>query len=105
MHGIGIGFIHYLFILAFALPYEVDVYLIEWPYVAMQMSLMAPYPEDCVPAIARCLRYHGHTDLNVDLIEGTVDTRGATDSTHTDRSTTHGGHTDQRDGSRGGGSG
>jgi hypothetical protein len=37
VHGIGIGFAHYLaFILQ--LPKELDVYLLEWPHVAMQVK-------------------------------------------------------------------
>ena len=38
VHGIGIGFAHYIQFLAM-LPTEVDIYLLEWPYVAMQVSL------------------------------------------------------------------
>ena len=37
VHGIGIGFAHYIQFLAM-LPTEVDIYLLEWPYVAMQVS-------------------------------------------------------------------
>ena len=36
VHGLGIGFAHYLALIA-ALPTEVDVFLVEWPYVTMQM--------------------------------------------------------------------
>ena len=36
VHGIGIGFAHYLALIA-VLPTEVDVFLVEWPYITMQM--------------------------------------------------------------------
>lgn len=38
IHGIGIGFTHYLASLI-SLPTEVDVYLVEWPHVAMQVRV------------------------------------------------------------------
>lgn len=37
IHGIGIGFAHYLGLMC-NFPTEVDVYLLEWPHVAMQMA-------------------------------------------------------------------
>ena len=37
VHGIGIGYAHYLYFIT-TLPSEIDVYLIEWPHVAMQVS-------------------------------------------------------------------
>lgn len=36
VHGIGIGFAHYLAHIS-TFPSEVDVYLVEWPHVAMQV--------------------------------------------------------------------
>ena len=36
VHGIGIGYAHYLAFIS-SLPPEIDVYLIEWPHVAMQV--------------------------------------------------------------------
>jgi hypothetical protein len=47
IHGIGIGFPHYLgLILSF--PDDVDVYLVEWPHVAMQFSSSVPTIDDTV---------------------------------------------------------
>lgn len=40
VHGIGIGFLNYLPLLA-RLPRDRDVYLVEWPHVAMQVSFPA----------------------------------------------------------------
>lgn len=37
VHGIGIGFGHYLAFISM-LPREIDVYLVEWPHVAMQVT-------------------------------------------------------------------
>eukprot|EP01034_Spumella_vulgaris_P034403 gene34403-42430_t len=45
VHGIGIGYPHYFSLVA-SLPTDVDVYLIEWPNVAMQMSSAGPTPSD-----------------------------------------------------------
>jgi pimeloyl-ACP methyl ester carboxylesterase len=48
IHGIGVGFIHYLGILLM-LPEDVDVFLVEWPGVSMQMSTLVPTAEtSCV---------------------------------------------------------
>ena len=37
VHGIGIGFAHYMGLLHL-FPTDVDIYLLEWPHVAMQMA-------------------------------------------------------------------
>lgn len=51
IHGIGIGFPHYLgLILSF--PEDVDVYLVEWPHVAMQLTASVPTIDDTVQVIA-----------------------------------------------------
>ena len=42
VHGIGIGFAHYLLVLA-ALPADVDIYLLEWPHVSMQLSSLVSW--------------------------------------------------------------
>lgn len=59
MHGIGIGFAHYIGILL-SLPRDVDVFLIEWPYVAMQMSTNAPTAEESIACIDNVLDYFHH---------------------------------------------
>lgn len=41
IHGIGIGFAHYLLTILH-LPDDVDVYLVEWPHVAMQLRSTVP---------------------------------------------------------------
>lgn len=41
VHGIGIGFPHYLGMIL-SLPEEADVYLVEWPHVAMQFTSSVP---------------------------------------------------------------
>ncbi len=60
IHGIGIGYPHYLGLVA-ALPTDVDVYLVEWPNVAMQMSATGPTPDECIEAIVKLFAAHGHT--------------------------------------------
>jgi pimeloyl-ACP methyl ester carboxylesterase len=59
IHGIGTGFAHYItFISKF--PYDVDIFLIEWPYVAMQMTTTAPSAEESVSSIVSVLNHYGH---------------------------------------------
>lgn len=59
IHGIGIGFPHYLgLILSF--PQDCDVYLVEWPHVAMQFSYSVPTIDDTVGTITRVLRDDRH---------------------------------------------
>ena len=59
VHGIGIGFLPYL-ALIFGLPTEVDVFLVEWPHVAMQMTVRGPTVEESVSSIVRVLDDHHH---------------------------------------------
>lgn len=59
VHGIGIGFAHYLVIIAF-LPHDRDVFLVEWPYVAMQMATKGPTPEESVAAVVSILQHNHH---------------------------------------------
>jgi hypothetical protein len=54
IHGIGIGFAHYLGLLN-SFPTEVDVYLLEWPHVAMQMSSDVPTVNETVDTLLRVL--------------------------------------------------
>jgi hypothetical protein len=49
IHGIGIGFPHYLGLIL-SLPDESDIYLVEWPHVAMQFT-------SSVPTIDHTVRY------------------------------------------------
>ena len=53
-HGIGIGFAHYMSLIAL-LPKDVDVYLIEWPHVAMQLNSNAPSSLECVTILLSML--------------------------------------------------
>jgi len=59
VHGIGIGFAHYL-PLIWGLPYDRDVFLVEWPYVAMQMHAQGPSPVESVAAVTSCLAHYEH---------------------------------------------
>ena len=59
IHGIGIGFAHYLGLLH-AFPTDVDVYLLEWPHVAMQMATDVPSVEETVDTLVRVLDDGGH---------------------------------------------
>ena len=54
IHGIGIGFPHYLGLIM-SFPEEADVYLVEWPHVAMQFTAAVPKIEDTVDTITRFL--------------------------------------------------
>jgi len=54
IHGIGIGFAHYLGLLN-SFPREVDVYLLEWPHVAMQMATDVPTVNETVATLLRVL--------------------------------------------------
>lgn len=55
VHGIGIGFTHYLGLLCM-LDKRVDTYLVEWPYVAMQMTIAAPNPQTSVELLLYAMR-------------------------------------------------
>lgn len=59
IHGIGIGFAHYLSLIS-ALPIDVDVYLLEWPHVAMQMTTAVPSIQETVSILIAVLQDHGH---------------------------------------------
>jgi len=59
VHGIGIGFLPYM-VLIIGLPTEVDVFLVEWPHVAMQMTVRGPTVEESVSSIVRLLDDHHH---------------------------------------------
>eukprot|EP01039_Chlorochromonas_danica_P010505 gene10505-11636_t len=59
VHGIGIGFAHYL-ALIYTFPREVDVFLVEWPYVAMQMSTQGPRIDQSVRNVVDTLDTFGH---------------------------------------------
>ena len=59
IHGIGVGFLPYM-ALIFTLPTEVDVFLVEWPHVAMKMTVRGPTVEESVSSIVRLLDDHQH---------------------------------------------
>lgn len=59
IHGLGIGFTHYLNLLV-NLPTDVDVYLLEWPHVSMQLTTKVPKMEDTTRIINSALDAHGH---------------------------------------------
>ena len=60
VHGIGIGFLHYLLLLA-RLPRGSDVYLVEWPHVCMQVVERVAPIDTTVQDLAMLLRADGHT--------------------------------------------
>ncbi|KAJ3017721.1 hypothetical protein HKX48_003413 [Thoreauomyces humboldtii] len=62
IHGIGIGLVHYAPLLA-GLPRDVDVFLLDWPHVSMQIrtaETIAAIP-DTVAGMASMLESHGHS--------------------------------------------
>lgn len=59
VHGIGIGFVHYLATII-QLPAEVDVYLVEWPHVAHQITTSVPTAEETVTSLCGVLDADGH---------------------------------------------
>mmetsp|Transcript_12838 Transcript_12838/g.12916 ORF Transcript_12838/g.12916 Transcript_12838/m.12916 type:complete len:293 (+) Transcript_12838:185-1063(+) len=59
VHGIGIGFAHYLGVIL-SLPKDVDVYLVEWPHVSMQLTSLVPSIEHTVKSICRLLDNDHH---------------------------------------------
>jgi len=59
IHGIGIGFASYIAVLL-GFPRDVDVFLVEWPYVAMQMKDSGPSCAESVNCIVSLLEQHGH---------------------------------------------
>jgi len=59
VHGIGIGFAHYLCLLA-RLPRSSACYLVEWPHVCMQVVDDVASVDVTVNALANLLRSDGH---------------------------------------------
>jgi pimeloyl-ACP methyl ester carboxylesterase len=59
MHGLGIGFVHYLMLL-WHLPRDVDLFLLEWPHVCMQLTTDVPRNEDTTRLVSSVLDAHGH---------------------------------------------
>lgn len=59
VHGIGIGFAHYLLLLL-SLPRDTDLYLLEWPHVSMQLSSLVPSIEQTVATLTALLDADGH---------------------------------------------
>ena len=59
VHGIGIGFAHYIGLLN-SFPLDVDVYLLEWPHVAMQMARDVPTVNETVDTLLRILDENDH---------------------------------------------
>jgi len=59
VHGIGAGFTHYLPIIS-QFPDDVDIFLVEWPYVAMQMTTSAPSAEESVRSVMKVLDFYNH---------------------------------------------
>ncbi|TPX65045.1 hypothetical protein SpCBS45565_g05452 [Spizellomyces sp. 'palustris'] len=60
IHGIGIGFLHYMPLVA-RLPRDVDVFLLDWPHVSMRLAETVPSIEDTVSSLATILTRHNHT--------------------------------------------
>ena len=59
IHGIGIGFAHYLGLIA-NFPKDTDVFLLEWPHVCMQMVKEGPKIKDTVDILCDALDDFGH---------------------------------------------
>lgn len=59
IHGIGIGFAHYLRLLL-SFPRDTDIYLIEWPHVAMQLQPNVPTSEQVVNGLINLIRNDSH---------------------------------------------
>ncbi len=59
IHGLGIGFTHYLNVI-YNLPKDVDVYLLEWPHVSMQLTTKVPKMEETIRITNAVLEAHGH---------------------------------------------
>ncbi|KAI9009721.1 Alpha/Beta hydrolase protein [Gaertneriomyces semiglobifer] len=59
IHGIGIGFLHYLGLIA-GLPREVDVFLLDWPHVSMRLTETIPTVQETVESIKSILMAAGH---------------------------------------------
>lgn len=64
VHGIGCGFAMYVTLIVM-LPTDTDVYLVEWPYVSMQMTMMSPRAEEAAAAVLGALAARGHTQCCV----------------------------------------
>jgi len=58
-HGIGIGFAAYLQLIS-SLPRDVDIFMVEWPHVSMQMSAMVPSIQETKDIVAGVLDKHRH---------------------------------------------
>lgn len=61
IHGIGIGFAHYLGLI-YSFPRDVDVYLVEWSHVAMQMSYIVPSSSKVVSLLTKVLDDDQHPE-------------------------------------------
>lgn len=72
VHGIGVGFAHYLRLLA-RLPRTSACYLVEWPHVCMQVVEDVAPVDATVAALAGLLRADGHDS---DGGDGGQDARG-----------------------------
>jgi hypothetical protein len=64
IHGIGTGFFHYLYIISL-LPKDVDIFLVEWPYVAMQMTTCAPSAEESVTTLVSALNKYEYEKVAI----------------------------------------
>lgn len=58
-HGIGIGFAAYVQLIS-QMPTDVDIFMIEWPHVSMQMSANVPSVQETKDIVAGALDKHGH---------------------------------------------
>ncbi|KAI8591395.1 Alpha/Beta hydrolase protein [Geranomyces variabilis] len=59
IHGIGIGYLHYATLIA-RLPTTVDVFLIDWPHVAMRRAETIPTIPTAVASFTSMLARHNH---------------------------------------------
>ena len=60
IHGLGVGFAHYARLINH-FPKDVDVYLLEWPHVAMQLATHVPSIDETKRFLAGALEADGYT--------------------------------------------
>ncbi len=73
IHGIGLGFSHYLILLS-SLPRDTDIFLVEWPYVAQQMAIDAPAAPTAVSALVNTLDHFGHKERGATFLAHSLGT-------------------------------
>eukprot|EP00605_Chrysophyceae_sp_TOSAG23-4_P002256 GSChrysophyteH1.ASY1.ANO1.2500.1 assembled CDS len=59
IHGLGVGLSFYVRLISY-LPDDVDVFLLEWPHVGMQLATEVPTIEETKRLFASALSFYGH---------------------------------------------